>query len=108
MPQFARVPPNVAFAGKSLRVVSPSTSEPGQQQNDRQGGQEAIVRVGDCATPASVSLLALQQLLEQIRIRQGTVRGGQPRHPTSVVICWLDRTRRLHPEEILYTVIQIS
>jgi hypothetical protein len=36
------------------------TPETGQQQDDRQGGQETIVHVGDRATPASVRMLTLQ------------------------------------------------
>ena len=71
--QVARMLPDVALAGTSLRVVALPIPETVQQQNDRQGGQEAIVRVGDYAAPASGGMLTLEQLAEQIGIRQGAV-----------------------------------
>jgi hypothetical protein len=81
---------DVALTGTSLRVVALPIPETEQQQNDRQGGQEAIVRVGDPAAPASVGILTLAQLAEQIRIRQGAVGVDQPRDLKGVVIRWLD------------------
>src|SRR5215210_7470273 len=99
--------PDVALTGASLRVVALPIPETVQQQNDRQGGQEAIVRVGDPAAPASVGMLTLEQLAEQIGISQGAVGIDQPRDPTGVVIRRLDGTRGLYPEDGLCGVIQV-
>ena len=45
---------------------------------------------------------------EKIGIRHATVRIGQPRYPTGIVICWLNGTRGLDLEDILYAIIQVS
>ncbi len=71
--QVARMLPDVALSGTSLHVVVLPMPETDQQQNDRQSGQEAIMRVGHPAAPASVRMLTLEQLAEQIGIRQGAV-----------------------------------
>src|SRR5215210_8924177 len=77
--QVARMLPDVALTGTSLRQVALPVPETDQQQNDRQGTQEAIVGVGYRTAPASVGMLTLEQLAEQIGIRQGAVGVAQPR-----------------------------
>src|SRR5919112_2813684 len=106
--QVARMLPDVALTGTSLGVVALPMPDTDQQQNNRQGAQEAIVRVGDPAAPASVGMLALEQPAEQIGIRQGAVGVDQPRDPTGIVIRRLDGLRGLHPEDGLCSVIQVS
>src|SRR5215210_739191 len=106
--QVARMLPDVALTGTSLRLIALPIPETVQKQNDRQGTQKAIVGVGYRTTPASVGMLTLEQLAEQIGIRQGAVGVAQPRDPTGVVIRRLEGVRDLHLEDRLCGVIQVS